>query len=115
QEDALAAAVRSSAAQLKVADAQLKTAQAQVRQKKAGLDQAQVDLDHTAIRAPVDGVVVSRNVDVGQTVAASLQAPTLVTIAQDLPQMHVDTNLDEADVGRTGLRQRATFTVDSIR
>src|SRR5438876_1049830 len=63
QEDALAAAVRSSAAQLRVADAQLKTAHAQVRQKKAGLDQAQVDLDHTAIRAPVDGVVVSRDVD----------------------------------------------------
>ena len=115
QEDALAAAVRSSAAQLKVVDAQLKTAQAQVRQKKAGLDQAQVDLDHTAIRAPVDGVVVSRNVDVGQTVAASLQAPTLFTIAQDLTRMQVDTNVDEADIGRIRSGQRATFTVDSFR
>ena len=100
QEDALAAAVRSSAAQLKVADAQLKTAQ---------------DLDHTAIRAPVDGVVVSRNVDVGQTVAASLQAPTLFTIAQDLTRMQVDTNVDEADIGRIRSGQRATFTVDSFR
>src|SRR5262249_8571247 len=115
QEEALAAAVRSGNAQLRVAEAQLKTAQAQVRQKKAGLDQAQVDLDHTAIRAPVDGVVVSRNVDVGQTVAASLQAPTLFTIAEDLTRMQVDTNVDEADIGRIRAGQRATFTVDSFR
>ncbi len=114
QEQALAAAVRSGEAQFKVAEAQLKTAEAQVRQKKAALDQAQVDLDHTYIRAPVDGVVVSRNVDVGQTVAASLQAPTLFTIAQDLTQMQVDTNVDEADVGRIRLGQGATFTVDSF-
>ncbi|MGH7262632.1 MAG: efflux RND transporter periplasmic adaptor subunit [Candidatus Rokuibacteriota bacterium] len=114
QEQALAAAVRSGEAQFMVAEAQLKTAEAQVRQKKAALDQAQVDLDRTYIRAPVDGVVVSRNVDVGQTVAASLQAPTLFTIAQDLTQMQVDTNVDEADVGRIELGQRATFTVDSF-
>ena len=114
QEQALAAAVRSAEAQLRVTEAQLKTAEAQVRQKKAALDQAQVDLDHTMIRAPVDGVVVSRNVDVGQTVAASLQAPTLFTIAQDLTQMQVDTNVDEADVGRIRVGHRATFTVDSF-
>ncbi len=114
QEQALASQIRSAEAQLKVAEAQLKAAQAQVRQKKAALDQAQVDLDHTYIRAPVDGVVVSRNVDVGQTVAASLQAPTLFTIAQDLTQMQVDTNVDEADVGRIRLGQGATFTVDSF-
>ena len=114
QEQALAAGVRSGEAQFKVSEAQLKTAEAQVRQKKAALDQAQVDLDHTLIRAPVDGVVVSRNVDVGQTVAASLQAPTLFTIAQDLTQMQVDTNVDEADVGRIRLGQGATFTVDSF-
>ncbi|MBI3625041.1 MAG: efflux RND transporter periplasmic adaptor subunit [Candidatus Rokubacteria bacterium] len=114
QEQALASQIRSAEAQLKVAEAQLKAAQAQVRLKKAALDQAQVDLDHTYIRAPVDGVVVSRNVDVGQTVAASLQAPTLFTIAQDLTQMQVDTNVDEADVGRIGLGQPATFTVDSF-
>ncbi len=114
QEQALAAGVRSGEAQFKVAEAQVKAAEAQVRQKKAALDQAQVDLDHTSIRAPVDGVVVSRTVDVGQTVAASLQAPTLFTIAQDLTQMQVDTNVDEADVGRIRLDQRATFTVDSF-
>ncbi len=114
QARALASQIRSSEAQLKVAQAQLKAAEAQVRQKKAALAQAQVDLDHTFIRAPVEGVVVSRNVDVGQTVAASLQAPTLFTIAQDLTQMQVDTNVDEADVGRIRLGQRATFTVDSF-
>jgi HlyD family secretion protein len=114
QEQALTSAIRSVEAQLKVAEAQLQAAQAQVRQKRAALAQAQVDLDHTMIRAPVDGVVVSRNVDVGQTVAASLQAPTLFTIAQDLTQMQVDTNVDEADIGRIRLGQRATFTVDSF-
>jgi HlyD family secretion protein len=114
QEQALASQIRSAEAQLAVAQAQLKAAQAQVKQKKAALDQAQVDLNNTYIRAPVDGVVVSRNVDVGQTVAASLQAPTLFTIAQDLTQMQVDTNVDEADVGRIRLGQRATFTVDSF-
>jgi len=115
QEQALAASVRSGEAQLRVAEAQLKTAEAQVRQKKAGLDQAQVDLDHTQIRAPVNGIVVSRNVDVGQTVAASLQAPTLFTIAEDLTRMQVDTNVDEADIGRIRPGQDATFTVDAFR
>ena len=115
QEQALAASVRSGEAQLRVAEAQLKTAEAQVRQKKAGLDQARVDLDHTSIRAPVNGIVVSRNVDVGQTVAASLQAPTLFTIAEDLTRMQVDTNVDEADIGRIRTGHGATFTVDSFR
>jgi HlyD family secretion protein len=115
QEEALTSQIGSAEAQLAVAEAQLKAAHAQVRQKKAGLDQAQVDLGHTSIRAPVDGVVVSRTVDVGQTVAASLQAPTLFTIAQDLTQMQVDTNVDEADIGRVRLGQRATFTVDSFK
>jgi len=114
QEQALASAIRSVEAQLKVAEAQLQAALAQVKQQEAALRQAQVDLDHTFIRAPVDGVVVARNVDVGQTVAASLQAPTLFTIAQDLTQMQVDTNVDEADVGRIRVGQRATFTVDSF-
>ena len=82
-----------------MAEAQLETAAAQVGQSEAALRQAQLNLDHTIIRAPVDGVVVSRNVDVGQTVAASLQAPTLFLIAQDLTKMQVDTNVDEADVG----------------
>jgi HlyD family secretion protein len=114
QESAQGAAVNSAAAQLKVAEAQLENALAQVSQNEAALKQAQLDLDHTIIRAPVDGVVVSRTVDVGQTVAASLQAPTLFTIAQDLTKMQVDTSMDEADVGRITVGQRATFTVDAF-
>ncbi len=114
QETAQAAAVSSAEAQLKVARAQLENAKAQVAQNEAALKQAELDLEHTIIRAPVDGVVVSRNVDVGQTVAASLQAPTLFTIAQDLTKMQVDTSMDEADVGRIQLGQKATFTVDAF-
>ena len=113
QERAQAAAVESAEAQLEVALAQLEAAQAQVGEKEAALRQAQVNLEHTVIRAPVDGVVVSRNVDVGQTVAASLQAPTLFQIAQDLAKMQVDTSVDEADVGRVRVSQPVTFTVDS--
>ncbi len=115
QEDAQAFMIRSAEAQLRVAEALLQTAAANVGQQEAALKQSQVDLDHTEIRAPVDGVVVSRTVDVGQTVAASLQAPTLFTIAQDLTQMQVDTNVDEADVGRIRVGLRATFTVDAFR
>lgn len=114
QEQAQAAAVRSAEAQLKVTEAMLMSSKAQVSQMEAGLRQAQLDLEHTIIRAPVDGVVVSRTVDVGQTVAASLQAPTLFTIAQDLTKMQVDTNVDEADVSRVKVGLRATFTVDSF-
>jgi HlyD family secretion protein len=115
QEDAQASLIRSAEAQLRVAEAMLQTAMANVGQQEASLKQAQVDLDHTEIRAPVDGVVVSRTVDVGQTVAASLAAPTLFTIAQDLTDMEVDTNVDEADVGRIRVGLRATFTVDAFR
>jgi HlyD family secretion protein len=114
KEQALAAGIQSAAAQLRVAEAMLQSAQAQVKQKQAALRQAQVDLGHTTIRAPVDGVVVSRAVDVGQTVAASLQAPTLFTIAQDLTKMQVDTSVDEADVGRIKVGDRAGFTVDAF-
>ncbi|MGH7333956.1 MAG: efflux RND transporter periplasmic adaptor subunit [Candidatus Rokuibacteriota bacterium] len=114
KEQALAAAIRSSEAQAKVVDATLDSARAQVKQKEAALRQAQVDLEHTTIRAPVDGVVVSRAVDVGQTVAASLQAPVLFTIAQDLTKMQVETSVDEADIGRIRLEDRAIFTVDAF-
>jgi HlyD family secretion protein len=114
QELALASAIKAAEAQFRVAEAQHKGAQAAVRQKTAALQQAQVNLDYTFIRAPVDGVVISRNVDVGQTVAASLQAPTLFTIAQDLTKMQIDTNVDEADIGRTQVGQRVSFTVDSF-
>ena len=113
-ERALAAAIDSTQAQLRVQEAALKSARAQVDQKTAALAQAQTNLDYTTIRAPVDGVVVSRAVDVGQTVAASLQAPTLFTIAQDLTKMQVETSVDEADIGRIKLEDRATFTVDAF-
>src|SRR6184192_2790044 len=113
-EQALASAIQSSVAQLRVTEAMLESARAQVEQKDAGLKQAQVDLDHTTIRAPVQGVVVSRQVDVGQTVAASLQAPVLFTIAQDLTKMQVETSVDEADIGRIKLDDQATFTVDAF-
>jgi HlyD family secretion protein len=113
-DQALASAIQSAIAQLRVAEAMLASAQAQVEQKIAALKQSQLDLDHTTITAPVDGVVVSRQVDVGQTVAASLQAPVLFTIAQDLTQMQVETSVDEADIGRINVDDRATFTVDAF-
>jgi HlyD family secretion protein len=114
QERAQGSAVTAAEAQLRVSEAMLQNATALVAQNQAAQRQAQVDLDHTFIRAPVDGVVVGRTVDVGQTVAASLQAPTLFTIAQDLRNMQVDTNVDEADVGRVKVGQSTTFTVDSF-
>jgi HlyD family secretion protein len=113
-EQALASAIQSAIAQLRVAEAMLASARAQVEQKEAALKQAQLDLDHATIYAPVDGVVVSRQVDVGQTVAASLQAPVLFTIAQDLTKMQVETSVDEADIGRIRVDDRATFTVDAF-
>ena len=114
KEQSLAAGIGSAQAQLRVTDAMLTSAQAVVEQRKAALRQAQLDLEHTRITAPVDGVVVSRAVDVGQTVAASLQAPVLFTIAQDLTKMQVDTSVDEADIGRMKLADQATFTVDAF-
>lgn len=114
QEQAQASGINAALAQLKVAEVQIDSALAQVKQREAGLEQAQVDLERTKIHAPVDGVVVSRNVDTGQTVAASLQAPTLFTIARDLTRMQVETNVDEADISRVGVDQQATFVVDSF-
>ena len=93
--------------------AQLEVNKAQVEQARAALDQASVDLAHTIIRSPVDGIVVSRNVDVGQTVAASLQAPVLFLIANDLSKMQVDSNVSEGDVGNVWLGQEVSFTVDA--
>ena len=114
KEQSLAAAINSAQAQLRVTEAMHKSAQATVAQRRAALRQAQVDLEHTRITAPVDGVVVSRAIDVGQTVAASLQAPVLFTIAQDLTKMQVETSVDEADIGRIKLEDRANFTVDAF-
>lgn len=106
-------AVTSAGAQRDVQEAQVVSAQAQVQQQTAALQQSQIDLDHTYIYAPVDGTVISRKVDVGQTVVASLQAPALFEIAQDLTKMQVDTNVDEADVGRVQVGQQTVFTVDA--
>ncbi|HEX7226317.1 MAG TPA: efflux RND transporter periplasmic adaptor subunit [Candidatus Binatia bacterium] len=94
--------------------AQVEVNRAQAAQAQASLKQATVDLNNTVIRSPVDGLVISRNVDVGQTVAASLQAPTLFTIANELARMEVHTNVDEADVGNVKEGQEVAFTVDAF-
>jgi HlyD family secretion protein len=106
-------AANAALAQREVTQTQLAGAETQVQQAIASLKQAQLDLAHTEIRAPVDGIVVARNMDVGQTVAASFQAPTIFLIAQDLTKIQVDTNVDESDVGPVREGQRADFTVDA--
>src|SRR5918996_34262 len=93
--------------------AQVEVNKAQTAQAQAALNQSLVDLNNTVIRSPVDGIVISRSVDVGQTVAASLSAPTLFTIANDLTKMEVHTNVDEADIGNVSEGQEVTFTVDA--
>jgi HlyD family secretion protein len=97
----------------RAAEAQLKSSEAQITQAQASLNQNQVNLEHTVIEAPIDGLVISRNVDVGQTVAASMQAPTLYVLAADLTKMQVVANLDESDVGRIRPGQVVTFRVDA--
>jgi HlyD family secretion protein len=101
-------------AQIQVNEAQVNSALAAVKQRESLLRQAHVDLDRTIIRAPVDGTVILRNVDAGQTVAASLQAPVLFTIAQDLRDMQVEAAIDEADVGRLRVGLPASFAVDAF-
>jgi HlyD family secretion protein len=103
----------SAVAGSSAADAQVTQAEAQVQQREAAVSVAQTNLDYTTIRAPIDGTVIARNVDVGQTVAASLQAPTLFTIAQDLTKMQVYASTDESDVGAIRQNQRVTFKVDA--
>ena len=93
--------------------AQLNVAKAQVEQQKAALNQEETTLSYTRILSPVDGTVISRNVDIGQTVAASFQTPTLFSIAQDLTRMQIDTNVDEADIGKIRVGQSVQFTVDA--
>ncbi len=112
--DVSKAASDSDVAAVQSAQAQVKQATAQVAMKRAALTVAQTNLDHTIIRSPIDGTVVARSVDVGQTVAASLQAPTLFTIAQDLTRMQVDVSTDESDVGSIKVGQRVTFQVDAF-
>lgn len=95
------------------AEAQLEVAKAQVDQAKAALANAELDLGYTTIYSPVDGIVVSRNVDIGQTVAASFQTPTLFVIAQDLTRMQVNANVSESDIGGVAEGKSADFTVDA--
>ncbi|HZF40445.1 MAG TPA: efflux RND transporter periplasmic adaptor subunit, partial [Blastocatellia bacterium] len=104
----------SAGSGLKQAEAQVKQAKAQVQQIEASLKMAEVNLSYTTISSPIDGIVVSRNVDKGQTVAASLQAPTLFTIANDLTQMQVIANIDQADIGVINQTNRVNFTVDAF-
>src|SRR5687767_9362000 len=101
-------------AQQQVSEAQVRSALATVKQRESLLKQSQVDLERTIIRAPVDGTVILRNVDAGQTVAASLQAPVLFTIAQDLRDMQVEAAIDEADVGRLRTGMAVSFAVDAF-
>ncbi len=108
------AQVQQSVTQVGQSEAQVGSSQAQVEQARAALQLAEINLQHLTITSPIDGVVVSRNVDVGQTVAASLSAPTLFTIAQDLTQMQVIANIDQADIGLVEQAKGANFTVDAF-
>src|SRR6202022_1171159 len=101
-------------AQVQQSQAQVQQAQAQVQQAEAALSLAEVNLSHTTIVSPIDGIVVSRTVDVGQTVAASLSAPTLFTIANDLKQMQVIANIDQADIGLVEQAKSVKFAVDAF-
>ncbi len=107
-------AVKAVQAQVGVAQAQVKTAQANVAQRDAALAQARIDLDRTRITSPVNGIVIKRAIERGQTVASSLQAPELFVIAQNLSDMQVDASIDESDVGRLRAGQKASFTVDAF-
>src|SRR5690349_23672409 len=104
----------SSQQDLDSAIASLHQAEGNVKIKQGALDKAKADLDHCAITSPVDGVVISRSVDVGQTVAASLQAPVIFQIANDLTKMQIDSNVAEADVGAVEVGQDVDFTVDAF-
>jgi HlyD family secretion protein len=108
------AQVQQSQAQVQQSQAQVLQAQAQVQQAEAALRLAEVNLAHTTITSPIDGIVVSRDVNVGQTVAASLSAPTLFTIAKDLTQMQVIANIDQADIGLVEQAKSAKFSVDAF-
>jgi HlyD family secretion protein len=103
-----------SQSEFDTAAANLDSSQASVKQAEAALRQAITNLSYTKIICPIDGVVVARQYDIGQTVAASFQAPTLFTIAQDLTKMQVSTNIDEADIGKIAVGKDATFTVDAF-
>jgi HlyD family secretion protein len=109
-----AAAIQAAEADQRMAEAQLLFAEDYVRLQQAVLDQARLDLGNTVIRSPIDGEIIGKDADRGQIVAASLQAPTLFTIAKDLREMEVLAKVDEADIGRVQIGQRVVFTVDAI-
>lgn len=106
--------LNTARAQADVSTANLRNAEAVVKQREAQLAQANIDLGRTEIRAPVNGIVIKRSVERGQTVAASLQAPELFIIAENLTDMQVDTSIDESEIGRVRIGQKATFTVDAF-
>jgi HlyD family secretion protein len=106
--------VKAAQAQLGVTQAQIKSAQANVQQRESALAQARIDLSRTKITSPVNGIVIKRAIEKGQTVAASLQSPELFVIAQNLSDMQVDASIDESDVGRIRNGLKATFTVDAF-
>jgi HlyD family secretion protein len=112
--DQAQAAVSQAEAQSRSALAGLQQAKAQLQQSEADLNRARLNLEYCNIYSPVDGVVISRNVDVGQTIAASLQSPTLFTIANDLSRMQVNANVDEADIGNISDQADVRFTVDAF-
>lgn len=107
------AEIAGAEAEVTMARSQADYARATIQQREASLEEARVNLSRTEIRAPLDGIVIRRDVEAGQTVAASLQAPTLFTLAQDLAQMRIETYVDEADIGRLKMGQRAEFSVDA--
>ena len=111
---ALVAKQNSAQSDLDQVMAALHQAEANVKIKEGALQKAKADLDHCTITSPIDGIVISRNVDVGQTVAASLQAPVIFTIANDLAKMQIDANVAEADVGGVEVDQHVEFTVDAF-
>ena len=105
--------LETSQVAVRSAEAQIKSSEASLSQSRASLNQNEVNLQHTVIEAPIDGIVISRNVDVGQTVAASMNAPVLFIIAEDLTKMQVNANVDESDVGRIRAGQVVKFRVDA--
>lgn len=111
--DAAQVALDGAVADVRSADAEVADAAAQVQQADANVQQAQVNLEHTIIRSPIDGIVLSRNVDVGQTVAAAVQAPVLFSIATDLTHLQVQVNVDQSEVGGLQVGQRTRFEVES--
>jgi len=113
RKEALVAEHAAAQADLDAATASLHQAQANLQIQQASLESAQVNLDHCTISSPIDGIVISRSVDVGQTVAASLNAPVLFTIANDLSKMQIDASVAEADVGELENGQKVNFTVDA--